>query len=183
MDKKKTLTASPCQPIVEENGENQKQPSFSAPRAREKIEVSLKSFAIFAIRSESWPSLRTRRRPTRWIVTNRRLLCYVRSPDGSHFTTITTKIVRHADWHLAGRTFAGRDICRSRHLPIATFADWNSAGRDICRSRHLPVATFAGRHICRSRHLPVATFAGRDICRSELLITLSIEQDHAGSSG
>ena len=74
-------------------------------------------------------------------------------------------------------TFAGRDICRSRHLPIATFADWNSAGRDFCRSRHLPsrhlpVATFAGRDICRSRHLPVATFAGRDICRSGLLITL-----------
>ena len=66
-------------------------------------------------------------------------------------------------------TFAGRDICRSRHLPVATFA-----GRDICRSRHLPVATFAGRDICRSRHLPVATFAGRDICRSRHLPVVDI---------
>ena len=63
-------------------------------------------------------------------------------------------------------TFAGRDICRSRHLPVATFADRDICRLKFCRSRHLPVATFAGRDICRSRHLPVATFAGRDICRS-----------------
>ena len=96
---------------------------------------------------------------------------------------------RHFRTCLPIATFAGRDICRSRHLPVATFADRDIcrlkfcrsrhlpvatfAGRDICRSRHLPVATFAGRDICRSRHLPVATFADRDICRSELLITLS----------
>ena len=128
----------------------------------------------------------------------------------TNFTLLLISIVRHlpTDTSPVGllpvgllpiATFADRDICRSRHLPVATFADRDIcrlkfcrsrhlpvatfAGRDICRSRHLPVATFAGRDICRSRHLPVATFAGRDICRSELLITLSIEQDHAGSSG
>ena len=57
-------------------------------------------------------------------------------------------------------------ICRSRHLPIQTFADpriCQSQYQDICRSRHLPIQTFADPDICRSRHLPIGQMIGYQV--------------------